>query len=276
VAAECAELLGMETSAPKKLGVVAKCAGPATECGSMAEWEGQFRGGWVWGGVCRVARDGDVSSDEAGRGGQVCWPGDRVRLDVGMETSVSGRLGVAAECAELLGMEAPVPMQLGVAAKCAELLGMETSVAVVGPSFTRPGGFSSPGVVLAGWLKAMGAGRLTIAGFDQQKWGVAANDAASPGRTVRASSGSGGQLAPARPERTRRSRGRMPGRARRGPHQASREGAERSRSCRCGPRSAIGSILSRSKAGIRRRVARRSLHRELAAARDPQPWAHTT
>jgi len=39
VAAECAELLGMETSVPVKLqlGVAAKCAGPADKCGSMSE-----------------------------------------------------------------------------------------------------------------------------------------------------------------------------------------------------------------------------------------------
>jgi len=27
----------------KKRGVAAKCAGPATECGSMSEWKRQFR-----------------------------------------------------------------------------------------------------------------------------------------------------------------------------------------------------------------------------------------
>jgi len=73
--------------------------------------------------VCRVARNGNVSSGEAaaGRGSQVCWPGSQVWLDVGMETSVPMQLGVAAECAELLGMETSVPvkLQLGVAAKCA-------------------------------------------------------------------------------------------------------------------------------------------------------------
>ncbi|MDZ4774615.1 MAG: hypothetical protein SGI72_15920, partial [Planctomycetota bacterium] len=42
------------------------------------------------GGVCRVARNGNVSSGEAaaGRGGQVCWPGGQVRLHVGIKTSV--------------------------------------------------------------------------------------------------------------------------------------------------------------------------------------------
>ena len=49
----------------------------------------------------------------------MCWPGERVRLHVEMGTSVPVKLGVAAECAELLGMETSVPMQLGVAAKCA-------------------------------------------------------------------------------------------------------------------------------------------------------------
>jgi len=45
VAAECAELLGMESSVSVKLklGVAAKCAGPANECGSMPEWNRQFR-----------------------------------------------------------------------------------------------------------------------------------------------------------------------------------------------------------------------------------------
>jgi len=35
-----------------------------------------------------------------------------------MEASVLERLGVAAECAELLGMETSAPVQLGVATKC--------------------------------------------------------------------------------------------------------------------------------------------------------------
>ncbi|MDZ4772719.1 MAG: hypothetical protein SGI72_06240, partial [Planctomycetota bacterium] len=48
---------------------------------------------------------GILSREEKGRGGQVCWPGDQVRVRVGMETAVPVRLGVAAECAELLGME---------------------------------------------------------------------------------------------------------------------------------------------------------------------------
>ncbi len=48
----------------------------------------------------------------------MCWPGDQVPFDVGMETSVPVRLGVAAECAELLGMETSVTVKLGVATKC--------------------------------------------------------------------------------------------------------------------------------------------------------------
>jgi len=47
---------------------------------------------------------------------------------LGMDASVAGKLGVAAECAELLGMDASVPGKLGVAAECAELLGMDASV----------------------------------------------------------------------------------------------------------------------------------------------------
>jgi len=43
VAAECAELLGIETSVPRKLGVATKCAGPATKCGSASERKRQFR-----------------------------------------------------------------------------------------------------------------------------------------------------------------------------------------------------------------------------------------
>jgi len=38
-AAECAELLEMETSVPAKLGVAAKCAGPAAKCGSPVGME---------------------------------------------------------------------------------------------------------------------------------------------------------------------------------------------------------------------------------------------
>jgi len=34
-AAKCAELLGMETSVPVQLGVVAKCAGPTAERGFL-------------------------------------------------------------------------------------------------------------------------------------------------------------------------------------------------------------------------------------------------
>ncbi|MDZ4772846.1 MAG: hypothetical protein SGI72_06890, partial [Planctomycetota bacterium] len=44
---------------------------------------------------------GILSREEKGRGGQVCWPGDQVRLNVGMETSgpVKLKLGVATKCA---------------------------------------------------------------------------------------------------------------------------------------------------------------------------------
>jgi len=40
------------------------------------------------------------------------------------------KLGVAAECAELLGLAAAVLVKLRVAAECADLLGLEASVLV--------------------------------------------------------------------------------------------------------------------------------------------------
>jgi len=53
-----------------------------------------------------------------------------------METSVPVKLGVAAECAELLEMETSVPRKLGVAREWAECAGMEPSVRVMGRGFT--------------------------------------------------------------------------------------------------------------------------------------------
>jgi len=53
----------------------------------------------------------------------VCWPGDPVRLQPGMETRVAVKLGVAAECAEFFGLldqhGGRVERVRGVAAKCA-------------------------------------------------------------------------------------------------------------------------------------------------------------